>query len=603
VKGGIQRRRWTIPAIAFALIVVGALLAAHGAIVARSPSNPLRIRHPLADPIKHIVILIRENRSFDEMFGRFRGSDGTTRGWLSNGKLVRLSRAPDHSLLDIGHAGDAALTAINNGKMNGFDLLPGAIQNGRDIAMTQYRESDIPNYWAYAKHFTLDDHFFSTIAGPSFPNHLVTVAASSNNTDNNPSLTAHGSWGCDAGRKAKVDAVDPKTGLHYYVRPCFDIPTLVDELQQYHISWRYYSPGRFKPGYIWNALDAIRHIRYSQLWSRNIASDEKFVKDAKSGRLPAVSWLVSDELHSDHPPHSICIGENWVVKQLNAVMEGPLWKSTVVFLTWDDFGGFYDHVPPPHLNFISLGPRVPTIVISPYARRGYVDHQMYDFTSILRYIEDKYGLHYLTTYDQRARSIGHDLDFAQQPQSPLILQPRRCPAGANMLTSVLRAVVLKVIRSADHWSILLKVRSSSAPVQFIIYKKALIVDAMRYPVSIRAIDHGDRVRAIGIPSPNRALEFTGQALVDYDLRRVTQRGEVIATDPDTSQFVFSVLGTETEVVDVAPTTKIILHNGSHGTFADLEQGARVQVTGLLHKHSDRVSPVRTVRILTPTVRE
>jgi phospholipase C len=293
-------------------------------------------------------MIIKENHSFDNIFGRFPGADGTTQARTSAGKLVTMGETPDHPLLDVAHAGDAAALAINGGKMNQFDLLPGAIQTGKNVADTQYRQSQVPNYWRYAKRFTLDDHFFSTIAGPSFPNHLVTVAATSANTVDNPRGQTHHSWGCDSGPFAVVNAINPQTGRSYLTRPCFDIPSLIDRLQQRHISWKYYSPGLYQSGYIWDALDAIKSVRESSLWTPNGDYPyKKFIHDAQSGRLPAVSWLVEDAFNSEHPPYSMCVGENWTVRQINAIMRGPDWKSTLIVLTWDDFGGFYDHVPPP----------------------------------------------------------------------------------------------------------------------------------------------------------------------------------------------------------------------------------------------------------------
>ncbi|MGH2443805.1 MAG: alkaline phosphatase family protein, partial [Chloroflexota bacterium] len=222
------------------------------------------------DPIQHIVILMKENRSFDNYFGTFGGADGATMGRLSNGRLVPLGHTPDHTLLDISHQGSAATVAEQNGKMNGFDLLPGAIQNGRDIAMSQLQEPDIPNYWEYARTFTLDDHFFSTINGPSFPNHLALVAASSNNIIDNPVLNTYHSWGCDAGKYTKVDSVDPITGVHTFIKPCFDMTTIPDLLDRAHVSWKYYAPGQYQSGYIWSSLDSIRHIRYSSIWKTNV---------------------------------------------------------------------------------------------------------------------------------------------------------------------------------------------------------------------------------------------------------------------------------------------------------------------------------------------
>ncbi len=140
-----------------------------------------------------------------------------------------------------------------------------------------------------------------------------------------------------------------------------------------------------------------------------------------------MSWVVTTPKLDTGPLSYMCVGENHIVDQLNAVMRGPEWKSTVVFLTWDDFGGFYDHVPPPSLNAISLCLRVPNLVISPYVRPDHVDHTTYDVTSIVRYIEDRFGLSRLSAYDRRATSIARDLDLKQLPLAPLILRQRSCP--------------------------------------------------------------------------------------------------------------------------------------------------------------------------------
>src|SRR5947209_1562241 len=335
-------------------------------------------------PIKHIIIIDKENRSFDNLFGRFPGADGTTQAMTSDGRTIALGRTPDHTLLDVAHAGDAAILAVNQGRMNQFNLLPGAVQDGRDIADSQFRRSDIPNYWRYAQRFALDDHLFATILGPSFPNHLVTVAATSGNTIDNPrGQVVHG-WGCDGGPQSLVAGVRPD-GTHFLTRPCFNFVTLPDRLTRSGISWKYYSPPPFASGYIWNALDAIKHVRFSPLWSRNVPPDTSFIHDVQTGHLARVNWLVTNTRQSDHPPASICVGENWTVSVINAVMQSRYWKDTAIFLIWDDFGGFYDHVPPPHLSNISLGPRVPGIVISPFARPHSIDHTTLDFNSILRF--------------------------------------------------------------------------------------------------------------------------------------------------------------------------------------------------------------------------
>jgi phospholipase C len=475
------------------------------------------------DPIQHIVILIKENRSFDNYFGTFPGADGTTTGQVSNGDTVHLLHTPDHTLLDINHAGDAARVAVDQGRMDGFDRLQGAIQDGRDIALSQLRESDIPNYWAYARTFTLDDHFFSTINGPSFPNHLVSVAGTSNNTDDNPILNTYHSWGCDAGQYTKVDAVNPQTEKHYFIKPCFDINTLPDELNAAGVSWKYYAPGQYQSGYIWSALNSIKHIRYSPLWKSNVVQPSQFTKDIKAGTLPQVSWLVMNEGVSEHPPHSSCAGENWTVAQLNALMKSPLWAHTAVFLSWDDFGGFYDHVPPPHLDFISYGPRVPSLIISPYARAHTVDHHVYDFASILRYIEDKYHLPSLGMYDARAASIAGSLDPTQTPIPPLILHQRTCPPGAYLTASILTGSVTGVINEPQQQAVLVRIASSPDPAKLVIAGSSQLQDSGKKTIHISDIQPGDHVEAAGVPSPDKALVYLGSRLTDLDLKTVVDQ--------------------------------------------------------------------------------
>jgi len=469
------------------------------------------------DPIQHIVIIVKENRSFDNYFGTFPGAAGATRGQTSSGQTVPLLHTPDHTLLDINHAGDAARVAVNDGKMNGFDQLQGAIQDGQDIALSQLHESDIPNYWAYARTFTLDDHFFSTINGPSFPNHLVTVAGSSHNTDDNPILNTYHSWGCDAGQYTKVDTVDPQSGQHYYSKPCFDIQTLPDEFQKAGVSWKYYAPGQYQSGYIWSALNSIKHIRYSPLWQSNVPDTSQFMKDIKAGTLPQVSWVVMNEGESEHAPHSSCAGENWTVRQLNALMQSPLWASTAVFLTWDDFGGFYDHLAPPKLNAIAYGPRVPTLVISPYARQHFIDHQTYDFASILRYVEDKYHLPQLSEYDRRAQSIAGSLDLNQPPIPPLILHTRVCPPGAHLTTNPVNGSVRSVTNQPDQRAILVQTTTSPDPSKLVIVGNSILLDADGQSMPLRVVQPGDRLTAAGVPSPDKALVYLGSQIKDLDI--------------------------------------------------------------------------------------
>jgi phospholipase C len=294
--------------------------------------------------------------------------------------------------------------------------------------MTQVLASDIPNYWSYAEHFALADRMFSSLVGPSFPNHLYTVAAQSGGALNNPTGLV---WGCDATQETRVEAADANGNVSSLF-PCFDIKTVADGLEASGVSWRYYAPVKGQRGYIWSALDAINHIRNGPLWTSRVPSDTQFVRDAASGSLPAVSWVIPDFPVSEHPTvgaevASACDGENWTVQQINAVMQSPAWPTTAIVLTWDDFGGFYDHVVPPWVDQYGFGPRVPLIVISPYAKERTVSHTTYEFASVLQLIENRYSLAPLTNRDASANSLLDMFDFSQAPAPPLILPLRSCP--------------------------------------------------------------------------------------------------------------------------------------------------------------------------------
>jgi phospholipase C len=381
--------------------------------------------------IQHVVFLIKENRSFDMYFGTFPGADGTTTATISTGERVTLRHALDRMPRDIGHDWEDARTAMHNGAMDRFDMIRGN-QRGDMLSLTQFLRADIPNYWSYAEHFALADRMFSSLAGPSFPNHLYTVAGQSAGAVNNPDSF---SWGCDAEARTTVDVVNA-SGAFTRQYPCFEMTTIADRLEAAGVSWGYYAPQQGQHGYIWSALDAIRHIRMGPLWNARVFPYGRFAQDARAGTLPAVSWLVPDFETSEHPSVdafagttlsvSACLGENWTVQQINAIMEGPAWPSTAIVLTWDDFGGFYDHVPPPDVDSLGLGPRVPLIVISPYAKEGVVSHTNYEFGSVLQLIENRYNVKALSQRDVEANSLLDMFDFTQAPAPPLVLPQRTC---------------------------------------------------------------------------------------------------------------------------------------------------------------------------------
>jgi phospholipase C len=379
-----------------------------------------------AVPIKHVIFIIKENHTFDNYFGTYPGANGATSGTISTGKVVKLMHLadPPPSTENPKHSWYYAHLAMDGGRMDKFDLISGCVYNSVDYCMGQYYQSDMPNYWAYAQNFVLADNHYSSLAGPSFANHLFTVAGYAGEAIDDP--TDASLWGCDAPSNTVVHSLTPDGLTFFYQFPCFDFQTLPDLIDNAGLTWKYYATSVGEGGYIFSSLDAINHIRDSSLWSK-VVDWTKFVTDATGGNLPSMSWIVAPTTLSEHPPAGICKGENWTVEQINAVMQGPDWATTAIFVTWDDFGGFYDHVPPPKADAYGLGPRVPMLVISPYAKKGHVTHVQLEFSSVVKQVEEWFNLPSLGNRDAKANDFSDAFNFLQAARKPMPLAVRACP--------------------------------------------------------------------------------------------------------------------------------------------------------------------------------
>jgi phospholipase C len=397
--------------------------------------------------IRHVVFLVKENRTFDHMFGLFPGADGATVGRTCDGRLVPLRRAPDDAP-GPNHSFGGGLHAINGGEMNCFDELDGG---GQLQSYVQYRPSQIPNYWAYAKRFVLADRFFSSTYGPTGIEHLFTVAATTDRFTDHERDNPPGQYGSNGvpreycedreewmysfrdglSVREQRDALrledEHNTGLlshrYWFERwPCINVPVLPDRLEEAGISWKYYLGDN---DYV-ETFKIVRHVRFGPMW-RKVVPDQRFLADLEAGTLPTVSWLIPDVEFSEHPAAgSMCDGENWTVQVLNALMRSPEWRHTAVVITWDDFGGFYDHVRPPHVDLFGFGPRVPMLLISPWARRGYIAHDTLEFSSVLKMIETIWDLEPLTDRDRNASDMLQLFDFDAPPQDRFMRRERDC---------------------------------------------------------------------------------------------------------------------------------------------------------------------------------
>jgi phospholipase C len=432
---------------------------------------------PGETPIEHVVFIVKENRSFNNYFATYPGAEGATEGGTiectedgcEDGPVVQLTHGPDIYPHDLTHCFRCGLVAINDGRMNGFNRMNGVIPQsenadlyGADLSGYSYLErEDIPNYWAYADRFVLADHFFTSMYGPTLPEHLYTVAADANFIVDNKSTTDHEGSYCDdpteratrfipeearehERRILELEREITANGTNTYdladywgsVRLCFNMEVLPDQLEAEGISWKYYANEN-----AWmNALQMIEHVRYGPMWN-NVVPPSTFVQDVRDGEMPAVSWLVPDESYNEHPGagKSTCAGENWTVHQINTIMQSEYWRSTLIVVVYDDFGGFYDPVPPPQTDIMGLGPRTPALIISPYARRGdnpdggYVDSTEYEFSSVLAFIEQLFGLDPMTERDANANPLLGALDFENPRFKKLVLPLRQdCPYGTSL---------------------------------------------------------------------------------------------------------------------------------------------------------------------------
>ncbi len=395
-----MHRLWIgVTLLALAATLVGC--GSGGVPPVKAPLLPLK-QAAAGSPITHVVIIMQENRSFDNLFNGFPGADTVQTGVLQ-GRTVPLLPRPLKDSLDLDHSHKAWWRDWDNGKLDGFN----------SKAYSYVPESDVDAYWRLAAQYTIGDRMFQSNTGPSFVAHQYMIAGQSGNADENPS---GGIWGCDAKDDSRVALIGPNGTDLPGVYPCFDYPTMADLLDANQISWRYYAPGSTDGFFIISAFQAIRHIRFGSDWVGKVISPEtEVLKDIQNGQLAQVTWIVPSWSHSDHPG-SGDEGPDWVTSIVNAIGQSKFWDSTAIFISWDDWGGWYDHVDPPQIDQMGLGFRVPVLVISPYAKHGYVSHQTHEASGFLTYIEHNFALSNLGARDAVAANFADCFDYTQPPQ-------------------------------------------------------------------------------------------------------------------------------------------------------------------------------------------
>ena len=399
------------------------------------PSGGGQARTP--DPshkIRHVVILIQENRTVDNLFNGFPGADTVTHGLGQDLKhpgkqiTIQLQRRALRSRLTPMNGYQQFVTEYDGGKMDGFNVPEVEGNPGRYVY--QYVDpADVKPYWDLGKQYVLADRLFQTQGSGSFTAHQDLIAGGTliDPTDaliDNPSNQP---WGCDAPKQPPTVTSLITTAGKFLPGagpfPCLHYKTLRDLLDAKSLSWKYYTPQLHQSfaGNIWNAFDAIHAVRYGPEWKTNIAIPADVLTDISSGKLPAVAWVCPEFDNSDHPGAASDTGPSWVAQVVNAIGQSSYWNSTAVIVLWDDWGGFYDHVAPPQIDYQGLGFRVPMLIVSPYAKQGYVSNTRYEFGSIVKFVEDNWDLGRLDTTDVRANSIDDAFNFKRNPRpfSPL----------------------------------------------------------------------------------------------------------------------------------------------------------------------------------------
>jgi phospholipase C len=417
------------------------LVAAVAALFVSAGAGAAAPRHLTGiHKIQHVVVIMQENRSFDSYFGTYPGADGIPIGTALPNPVTGAPVPSYHDTGDINRGGphiwSNAEGDIDGGKMDGFvaqayrgvgplavpatapfDPLATPARDPRDV-MGYHDWREIPNYWNYAGLYVLQDRLFESVASYSLPAHLYMLAAQSG--------------GYMGGFVNGAFQPRPQS---------YDFPEITELLGSGRIDWKYYVTTGVVPDTadgevvgtipqqqqgpklytLWNPLPAFPAVRNDAAQWDRLVSTSQFYLDASSGTLPQVSWVIPSGAVSEHPPAGVREGMAYVTGLVNAVMSGPEWDHTAIFIAWDDWGGFYDHVPPPQVDAFGYGIRVPGLVIGPYVKQGFIDHATYSFESWLKLIEERYGVAPMTARDFAADDMIAAFDFSQKPRAPVLL--------------------------------------------------------------------------------------------------------------------------------------------------------------------------------------
>jgi phospholipase C len=455
-EGEMVKLRIPIFAIALlamtVLVMGGALLSLNGCGGAGGSTPP----PPPPGKIKHVVVIFQENRTPDNLFQdsvllqRPDPPDIVQSGKDSKGNTIPLKKVSLKAVYNPGHGHDAFIdqcdlnSATGQCQMDGADLNPVLCPSGtQDCTFAYVGPTEVQPYFQMAEQYTFADRMFQTNQGPSFPAHQFIISGTSAPSTGsnlfaaeNPNTNGPPNAGCDAPVGSTVRLIDPagSEASNNPVYPCFEHQTLTDLLEAKSLTWRYYTPGTapYASPAIWTGPEAIQHICGPQDgvckgsdWTNNVVIDQKQILTdiTNNHQLRNVTWVIPSGQASDHAGGTDGSGPSWVASVVNAIGNSPYWADTAIFITWDDWGGWYDHVAPPQVRVncatwgcgYVYGFRVPLIVVSPYVKAQHISHAQHDFGSILKFIETTFSLPSLGYADAAADDFSDCFDFNQSP--------------------------------------------------------------------------------------------------------------------------------------------------------------------------------------------
>jgi phospholipase C len=417
---------------------IGAVSLALGACSSTAPSvlpstsagTLARTHHQTNNPIQHIVIIVQENRSFNNLFYGFPGATTQSYGYDSSGNKIKLGQIGLQTTWDIEHDLSGFITSCNGtGTIPGTDCQNNGFNReywgcGSDCPDPVPPYSYVPHsetkpYFWLGRHYVLADQMYaSNLDASSFISHQYIIAAQAQSAVNYP----ENYWGCPGSQyygkgNDQIYTITSYRGYGGLEDLCWNEPTIGSEMDDAGLTWHFYTGAINGDGNIWNAYQNIEPIYYGSDWKNDVITPQtQFFSDIEKGTLSNVTWITPTCENSDHAGCGSDTGPAWVASLVNAIGESKFWDSTAIFIMWDDYGGWYDPEPPAYKDYDGLGMRIPLLIVSPYARKGVVDHTQYEHGSILKFVEDTFGLSTLAASDKRATAPDAAFDFSAKPR-------------------------------------------------------------------------------------------------------------------------------------------------------------------------------------------